>query len=57
MKLPAYKITTQSGYTWTTSMSTGTTLDKAKEYFIGKFFNVAAYPAEHMEQAICVKSA
>jgi len=56
-ELPAYKVTCENGYYWTTSMAAGVTLDDAKKYFIGKYFNTAPYPGEKRSLAIKVEIA
>jgi len=53
--LPAYKITCENGHYWTTSMAAGVTLDDAKKYFLGKYFNTASYPEERNSKAIKVE--
>lgn len=53
--LTAYKITTESGYSWSTDMSATTTLEKAQDYFLGQMFNIGSYPEEIMDMAMKVE--
>ena len=46
-------ITTESGYTWKTSIN-GTD-EGIKKYFLGNRFDVGAYPTEKMEKVRAVK--
>ena len=46
-------ITTESGYTWKTSIN-GTDKEIFK-YFLGERFNVGEYPVEKMEKVTAVK--
>ena len=48
--LPAFKITTASGHSWTTSMAKGITLAKAKKYFLGQSVDVGSGAKEKMEK-------
>ena len=54
-ELTAYEITYENGQSTRTSMAAGVTLKQAKEYFIGKRFDLGAYPQENMQAAIQVK--
>ena len=54
--LTAYRITYQDGSTSETSMAAGVTLDQAREYFIGKYFNLGVFPIEKMVQAVKVEA-
>lgn len=51
---PYVKCTTTSGYTWKTSVSKQTTKEDAERYFLGQYFDVAAYPEERMEKVVRV---
>lgn len=53
--LTAYKITTEKGVSWSTSMAAGVTLGDAEKYFIGHRFNVGAYDREDMQTAVKVE--
>jgi hypothetical protein len=47
------KLTTTSGHSWSTSING--TFESIEAYFLGKFFNVGAYPIETMEQVTTVE--
>lgn len=51
----AFKITYADGTTTNTSMAAGVTLDEAREYFIGKRFDLGAFPKEKMVEAIKIE--
>jgi hypothetical protein len=53
--LPYFKVTCENGCSWITAMSLGTSLQKAMDYFIGRFFDTAPYPGETMSKAIKVE--
>jgi hypothetical protein len=42
-------------YNYTTDVSSSTTEAKAKNYFVGKFFNVGIYPKENLQKCIGIK--
>ena len=52
--LPAFKVTTDTGHSWTTSMAKGITLAQAKKYFLGQSFDVGVFPEEKMEKVVKV---
>jgi len=52
--LPAFKVTTSSGYSYVTSMAKGITLQKAKNYFLGQYVDIGIYPEEKMEKVVKV---
>ena len=52
--LTAFKITTESGYCWETSMSADTTLEDAKSYFLGQSLDVGLYN-ERIEKVVSVE--
>jgi len=49
------RLTTTSGYSWTTSASSTTTEATANDYFLNKWFDVGLYPAEKMEMVVKVE--
>lgn len=51
--MESVKITTESGYNWTTEAN-GTN-KSIRDYFLGKRFNVGSYPVEKMERAVKVE--
>lgn len=51
--LPAVKLTTDSGYTWSTSVSHEASAESLTDYFVGQQFETAAYPKE--QRQLCVK--
>ena len=53
--LTAYRMTTESGYTWETNMAEGVTLDDAAEYFMGSRVNIGEFPEEIMEEVVKVE--
>ena len=53
--LTAYRITYDDGSTTETNMAKGVTLDDARDYFIGKRFDIGSYPAEKMVIAVKVE--
>lgn len=52
MSLPAYRMTTESGYTWETNMAAGITLKDAEKYFLGKLVTISEYPDEHLAEIV-----
>ena len=54
--LPAYKITFTDNSTISTNMAAHVTLDDAKAYYLGQWFDVGAYPVENMQMAIGVEA-
>ena len=55
--LTAYRVTYRDGSTTSTNMAAGVTLDQAKAYFIGKWFNLEMYGIkENMQEAISVEA-
>ena len=55
MNLPAFKITTESGYAWVTSMAKDVTLEMVQEYFVGRMVNVESFPSGKMSRVIKVE--
>jgi hypothetical protein len=53
--LTAYKITTEKGVSWSTSMAAGVTLEDAEKYFIGQRFGMGIDDNEDMQTAISVE--
>lgn len=45
-------ITTESGYTWSTSIN-GTD-EEINKYFMGQYFDVGVFPVEKMEKVVSV---
>ena len=56
MELTRYEITYEDNTTSSTSMASHMTLQMAKNYFIGKLFNLGVFPVENMVKAVKVKS-
>lgn len=53
--LTAYKITTEKGVSWSTSMAAGVTLEDAEKYFIGHRFDMGIDDTEDMQTAVKVE--
>ena len=53
--LTAYKITFEDGSTMSTSMASTVSLEDAKKYYIGQYFNMGVYPKEKMLKAVKVE--
>jgi hypothetical protein len=52
--LPAFEITYSDGSKSRTSMAAGITLDEARKYFVGEWFNIGSFPDENMQRAVDV---
>ena len=53
--IPAFEITYSNGQKTRTEMAKGITLEQAQDYYIGKRFDLGAYPVEDMQTAIKVE--
>lgn len=53
--MKAVKLTTESGYSWTTDVSDHSTKESATKYFVGNKFDVAAYPNEKLEKVVKIE--
>ena len=53
--LTTFKVTYSDGSTNITSMAAHVTLTDAREYFVGKQFNVGYYPVQNMQTAVKVE--
>jgi hypothetical protein len=53
--LQTVEITYSDGSTSTTNVSNKVTIDEVKSYFVGKSFDLAAYPKERLVKAVAVK--
>ncbi len=53
--LTTYKITYGNGMTTVTSMAAGITLDEARAYYIGQWFDLGINDREDMQQAVDVE--
>ena len=53
MAMIAVKVTTESGYDWSTHING--TIKYAKKYFMGNMFDVGVYPVEKMEKVVKVE--
>jgi len=54
-ELTAYEITYENGEKIQTSMAATVTLEDAQRYYLGKRFDLGAFPVENMQTAINVK--
>jgi hypothetical protein len=54
-KMKTAKLTTTTGYTWKTSISSKASDELTVEYFMGKFFDVGEYPKEKLERVVKVE--
>ena len=59
MSRTAYRVTTESGHSWKTSMAASVTLRDAEDYFeaflLGRCFDVGTYPEEKWEVVVKVE--
>lgn len=53
--LKTAKVYLADGSNYVTNMSASTTLEKAKEYFVGQMLNMGTYPEEYMVKCIDVE--
>ncbi len=55
MALTAWRMTTESGHQWSTSMANGLTKAEVEKYFIGAYVNIGVYPEEKPERVVKVE--
>ena len=53
--MKAAKLTTTTGYTWETSISSNASDKSIIKYFFGQFFDIGEYPKEKLEQVVKVE--
>lgn len=54
-KLKTAKLTTATGYTWSTSVSATASYESIIQYFLGQTFDVGTYPIEKLEKVVKVE--
>ena len=53
--MKAVKLTTESGYSWYTSVSDASTNKDIEKYFLNQYFDIAQYPQEKLEKVVKVE--
>ena len=53
--MKAYRITTDSGYQWETSINPNCSHEDVISYFLNKTFDVGCYPKEKLEKVVRVE--